>query len=131
MTPDIIEKSNALSHKIIGAAIEVHRHLGPGLYERPYQACLAKELQLRGIPFERELPVPLNYKGLEIDEGYRLDIIVGNLVIVEAKAVKELTATHDDAQLMTYLRLKNLWLGLLINFNVVVLKDGIKRIVCG
>ena len=119
-----------LTGEIIGAAIEVHRHLGPGLLESTYQACLSQELELRGVPFEYEKPLPLEYKGVRLDCGYRLDLVVGKLVIVEFKAVEKIEPIHE-AQLLTYLRLSNLWLGLIINFNVPVLKDGLKRIVHG
>jgi GxxExxY protein len=122
------ERANELSNQIIGAAIEVHRHLGPGLLESTYEACLCRELEIRGIPFERQVPLPIKYKGLELECGYRIDIKVGGLVLLELKSIEKLEAIHD-AQLLTYLRLSQLWLGLLINFNVPVLKDGIKRLV--
>jgi len=121
---------NALSEAIIGAGIEVHRHLGPGLLESAYEACLCRELKLRNIPFERQKPLPLTYKGESVDCGYRLDIVVGNLVIVEVKTVDQLLPIHE-AQVLTYLRLTGLRLGLLLNFNVAVLKDGIGRIALG
>ncbi len=132
MVPDPLarEKENRLSKEIIGAAIEVHRHLGPGLLESAYEACLCHELSLRNIPWERQVALPILYKGVAIDAAYRLDIKVEGLVIVELKAVDKLEAIHES-QLLTYLRLSNLWLGLLINFNVVVLRDGIKRLVQG
>jgi len=123
-------KADSLSNGIIGAAIEVHRILGPGLFESAYEECLCRELFLRNIPFERQVPLPVEYKGVKLDCGYRLDVVVENLVILELKAVLEIKPIHE-AQLLTYLRLKNLWLGLLINFNVPVLKDGIKRLVNG
>lgn len=126
MTRDLIESE--LTEKIIGAAIEVHRHLGPGLLESTYQACLARELELESIPFEREKPVPVEYKGFNVDCGYRLDFVVDGKVIVELKSVDAISAVHS-AQLMTYMRLSGLKVGLLINFNVPVLKNGIKRIV--
>ena len=115
-----------LTNLIIGAAIEVHRELGPGLLESAYAACLCRELQLRGLEFEREKPMPVAYKGLHIDCGYRLDVLVDGRVILELKAVKELRPIHE-AQLLTYLRLSGVRVGLLINFNVPVLRDGIKR----
>jgi GxxExxY protein len=131
MSPDPLkERANELSKLIIGAAIEVHRELGPGLLEATYEACLCRELELLGIPYERQLILPVMYKGKEVKDAYRVDIKVGNLVLVEVKAVETLEKIHE-AQLMTYLRWTKLWLGLLINFNVVVLKDGIKRRVCG
>jgi GxxExxY protein len=98
--------------------------------ESSYEECLCRELVLRGAPFERRGPLPVSYKGIQLECGYRLDIVVGALVIIELKAVERLEPIHE-AQLLTYLRLKNLWLGLLINFNVPVLKSGIKRIVSG
>ncbi|MCA9942997.1 MAG: GxxExxY protein [Ardenticatenaceae bacterium] len=117
-----------ITGKIIGAAIEVHKHLGPGLLESAYQACLAHELSLRGIQFKREKVVPLVYKQLPVETAYRADFIVENLVVVELKAVKQFEAIHQ-AQLMSYLKLANLKLGLLLNFNVRRLKaGGIKRV---
>jgi GxxExxY protein len=117
-----------LSGQIIGAAIEVHRALGPGLLESAYQVCLAHELSLRGIPFEREKALPIEYKGVRLDCGYRLDFVVSGKVVVEIKAVDALHPVHE-AQLLTYLKLTNCKVGLLINFNVRVLKDGVKRMV--
>ena len=124
------DKANKLSKEIIGAAIEVHRELGPGLLESAYEECICHELYLRNITFQRQVLLPLHYKGLDLDCGYRLDILVDNLVIVELKTVDEIAEIHR-AQLITYLRLKKLWLGLLINFNVPVLKQGIIRVVNG
>jgi GxxExxY protein len=115
-----------LTEQIIAAAIEVHRHLGPGLLEATYQACLAQEFKLRGLPFEQEKPLPVEYKGVKVDCGYRLDFIVAGKVIIELKAVDEIHPVHE-AQLLTYLKLTGCRIGLLINFNVPVLKDGIKR----
>jgi GxxExxY protein len=115
-----------LTGEIIAAAIEVHRELGPGLLESAYQACLCHELRLRGIPFVCEEPLPIVYKGLKLDCGYRIDVGVADRVIVEVKSVDELTNLHQ-AQLLTYLRLSKKKVGLLLNFNVPVLKDGIKR----
>ena len=117
---------NALSYEVIGAAIEVHRTLGPGLLESSYRECLCRELSLRNIQFKRECGLPLQYKGLRLDCGYRMDVLVADLVVVEIKAVEALAPIHD-AQLLTYLRLGGWKVGLLINFNVVVLKDGIRR----
>lgn len=117
---------NVLTYEIIGSAIEVHRTLGPGLLESSYRECLCRELLLRGINFQREFGLPLQYKGLRLDCGYRIDILVDSLVVVEIKSVTELTPVND-AQLLTYLRLGGWKVGLLINFNVVVLKDGIHR----
>jgi GxxExxY protein len=130
MTPEMKARANELSNQVIGAAIEVHRHLGPGLLESTYEACLRKELTLRGIPFTYQVALPVEYKGLQLDCAYRMDILVDDLVILEPKSVEKLEPIHQ-AQLLTYLRLSKLWLGLLINFNVVVLKQGIKRLVQG
>jgi GxxExxY protein len=117
---------NVLTKEIIGAAIEVHRHLGPGLLESAYQQCLAKELELRGIPYQSEWPLPLEYKGLRINCGYRVDILVANSVVIETKAVEAIAPVHE-AQLLTYMRLGGWKVGLLINFNVLALKTGIRR----
>jgi GxxExxY protein len=117
---------NILTREIIGAAIEVHRHLGPGLLESAYRKCLMQELYLRGIPFKQELPLPLVYKGIHLDSGYRLDLLVADAVVVETKSVEALAGIHE-AQLITYLRLGGWTVGLLINFNVEVLKSGIRR----
>lgn len=115
-----------LTEVVIGAAIEVHRELGPGLLEHAYAKCLCRELELRGVAFEHEKPMPIVYKGLETDCGYRIDLLVDGRVVVELKAVHELVPVHD-AQLLTYLKLSGIRVGLLINFNVPVLKDGIRR----
>ena len=128
--PAAMERANQLSNDVIGAAIEVHRCLGPGLLESAYEACLCHELDLRGIVFQRQVPLPVVYKGLAIDAAYQMDVVVDASVVLELKAVEKLDGIHQ-AQLMTYLRLSDLWLGLLINFNVPVLKSGIKRIVNG
>ena len=122
-TVDIDEISKA----VIGAAIEVHRHLGPGLLESTYEHCLAHELSLRGIPFEQQKPCGVNYKGATLDIGYRLDLLVADRLIVELKSVKNLEPIHM-AQTLSYLKLTDKRLALLINFNVRLLKDGIKRI---
>jgi GxxExxY protein len=121
---------NILTREIIGAAIEVHRHLGPGLLESAYRRCLMHELALRRIPFKSELPIPLEYKGIPLESGYRLDLVVGDAVVVETKSVEALAKVHE-AQLLTYLRLGGWRVGLLINFNVDVLKNGIRRRVLG
>ncbi len=115
-----------LTKEIIGAAIEVHRELGPGLLESAYEACLRRELGLRGLSFERQVPLPVVYKGIQLDCGYKMDVVVEGSVVLELKAVEELLPLHE-AQLMTYLRLSKKRVGLLINFNTVVLKDGIVR----
>ena len=121
---------NQFTGAIIGAAIEVHRALGPGLLESAYEECLCRELTLRGIPFERQRPLPVEYKGLRLDCGYRLDLLVADMVVVEIKAVEHVLPIHD-AQLLTYLKLGGWKVGLLINFNVPVLKQGIRRRVLG
>jgi GxxExxY protein len=121
---------NEITHAVIGAAIEVHRQLGPGLLESAYLECLGRELVLRGIPFEREKPLPLEYKGVHLECGYRLDLVVGGCVVVEVKSVETLAPVHD-AQLLTYLRLGGGRVGLLINFNVAALKSGIHRKILG
>lgn len=122
----ILEKE--LTEQIIGAAIEVHRHLGPGLLESAYEECLCYEFHLRGLKFERQRPLPLEYKGIKLDCGYRMDIVVEEKVILELKVVDAIAPIHE-AQLLTYLRLSGVKIGLIINFNVAVLKDGIKRLV--
>ena len=121
------EHLNLVTHDIIGAAIEVHRSLGPGLLESVYLECVCHELRMRNVVFDREIPVPLYYKGLQLDQNYRLDLIVAGSIIVELKSVEKLLPVHQ-AQLLTYLKLKRLPLGLLINFNVAVLRSGIVRI---
>ena len=117
---------NVLTSEIIGAAIEVHRHLGPGLLESAYQRCLARELELRTIPFRYECPLPLEYKGLRVRCGYRVDILVADAVAVETKSIEAIAPVHE-AQLLTYMRLGGWKVGLLINFNVLALKTGIRR----
>jgi GxxExxY protein len=121
---------NEITHAVIGAAIEGHRQLGPGLLESAYLECLSRELVLRGIPFEREKPLPLEYKGVHLECGYRLDLLVAGCVVVEVKSVEALAPVHD-AQLLTYLRLGGWRVGLLINFNVAALKSGIHRKIRG
>ena len=117
---------NKLTGEVIGAAIEVHKILGPGLLKNVYERCLCRELVLRRFPFESQKLIPVVYKGIEIDCGYRMDIVVADKLIVELKACESLLPIHE-AQLLTYLRLAGIKIGLLINFNVPVLKDGIKR----
>jgi len=124
------EEIDVLSNKIIGAAIEVHRLLGPGLLESAYEECLSRELELRGIKVKRQVILPLEYKGVKIESAYRLDLLVENTIILELKSVTTIEPIHES-QLLTYLKLTNLWLGLVINFNVPLLKEGIKRIVNG
>ncbi|MDL1910361.1 GxxExxY protein [Chloroflexi bacterium CFX6] len=120
----LLEKE--LTDKIIGAAIEVHKILGPGLLESSYQVCLEHESTLRRMPFEHKVKLPVNYKGIELDAGYEIDLIYDKRVIVELKAVERVIPVHE-AQLLTYMRLTGIRVGLLINFNVPVLKDGIYR----
>jgi GxxExxY protein len=117
-----------LTHGVIGAAIEVHRLLGPGLLESAYEECLANEFVLRGLRFERQKPVPVVYKDTKLECGYRLDFQVESRVVVELKAVDALGPIHD-AIVLTYLRLSGCKIGLLINFSVPILKDGIRRFV--
>ena len=119
---------NEISRRVIGAAIEVHRLLGPGLLEAAYETSLERELQLQGIDVKRQVAFPLVYKDTKCDLGYRIDLLVENKVILEIKSVEALTDVHI-AQVLTYLRLCDCRLGLLINFNVSLLKDGIKRLV--
>lgn len=121
---------NQISSKIIGACIEVHKQLGPGLLESSYQACLAEEFRLIGLNFKEQLALPIIYKDIKLDAGYRLDFLVEDKVIIEIKSVEALADIHT-AQLLTYLRLKDLKLGLLVNFNSVKVVDGIKRIING
>ncbi len=119
---------NQLSSKIIGAAIEVHKALGPGLLESSYQQCLSHELRLRGLACEDEKPLPLVYKGKKLDCGYKMDHVVENAIILELKSCEKLEPIHK-AQLLTYLKLSGLKLGLLLNFNVPLMRDGIVRVV--
>jgi GxxExxY protein len=120
----LLEKE--LTDKIIGAAIEVHKVLGPGLLESAYQVCMDRECGLRNIPFERLVALPLNYIGIELDAGYVIDLIYDKRVVVELKAVERVIPVRE-AQLLTYMRLTGIRVGLLINFNVPVVKDGIYR----
>jgi len=119
---------NDISGQVIGAAIEVHKTIGPGLLESIYEDCLSVELERRRIPFERQKGIDIEYKGVKLNSQYRLDLVVNNMVVVELKTVDELAPIHD-AQLLTYLKLTGLKVGLLINFNVSVLRDGVKRLV--
>jgi GxxExxY protein len=118
--------SQEITEKVIGAAIEVHRALGPGLLESAYEECLCRELSLQGLSFQRQVPLPVLYKDVELDCGYRIDLVVAESVVVELKAVDQLEPIHE-AHLMTYLKLSKIRVGLLINFNVPLLKDGIVR----
>jgi GxxExxY protein len=123
-----MDEKDPLTHAVIGAAIEVHRVLGPGLLEAVYQRCLEHELHLRGIPFKRQERLPISYKGVLLDAELVMDLYFPGQLVVELKAVEKMLPVHD-AQLLTYLRLSCTHVGLLINFNVMVLKDGIKRLV--
>ncbi|HEY6079323.1 MAG TPA: GxxExxY protein [Polyangiaceae bacterium] len=116
-----------LSESVIGASIEVHRALGPGLLESAYETCLAHELDLRGVRFERQVSVPVCYKGTLLELGYRLDLVIERTLVVEIKAVESLSPVHE-AQLLTYLKLTRLSVGILINFHVAVLRSGIRRL---
>jgi GxxExxY protein len=119
---------NRLTHEIIGAAIEVHRRLGPGLLESAYETCLCRELSLRRVRFQRQVDLPIQYRGLQLDCPYRLDIVVPRTLIVEVKAMKNVLPVHR-AQVLTYLKLTGIRLGLLINFNVEMLVSGLHRII--
>ncbi len=127
-TERLIFYNEKLTDKIIASAIEVHRHLGPGLLESAYEECFCHEFYLQGIPFEKQKPLPLEYKGIKLDCGYRMDIVVDNKVVVELKCVDKITPIHE-AQILTYLRLSNIKVGLIINFYTEILKNGIKRLV--
>jgi GxxExxY protein len=123
-----IDRLDQISRRIIGAAIEVHRHLGPGLLESAYESCLVYELRQRGLRVEGQTPLPVTYKEIKLDCGYRLDLVVEDEIIVEIKAIEKLLPIHE-AQLLSYLWLSHKKVGLLMNFHVPVLKDGLKRIV--
>ena len=117
---------NKLTETVISSAIEVHRALGPGLLESTYEMCLCRELSLRQIPFERERPIPVTYKGVRLDCGYRADLVIDKRLLVEIKSVDSLASIHE-AQLISYLKLGGWQVGLFINFNVELLKSGIRR----
>jgi GxxExxY protein len=119
-------KFDNLSNQVIGCAIEVHKALGPGLLESAYEQCLAHELSLAKIPFKLQYPVPVRYKEVQLDCGYRIDIFVDDQIIVELKSVDKLAKIHE-AQLLTYMKLVNAKVGLLMNFNEQILKNGLKR----
>ncbi len=121
---------NRITETVIGAAIEVHRALGPGLLEPIYEECLCKELALRGIPFVRQYSIPVEYKGSRLNCVYRLDLLVADMAVVEVKSVKDILPVHK-AQVLTYLKVGGWKVGLLINFNVSVLKKGVRRLVLG
>jgi GxxExxY protein len=121
---------NKTTEAVIGAAIEVHRHLGPGLLESAYEECLCQELKLRNIPFRRQVPLPINYKGVQLDCSYRIDLLINDEVVVELKAIDGLLPIHE-AQVLTYMRLGGWKVGLLLNFCLPTLKQGLKRLVLG
>ena len=123
-----LSHDNALSDRVIGLAIAVHRQLGPGLLESAYEECLCFELKQNDIPHQRQVPLPVVYKSIRLDCGYRMDVVVGEKLILEIKSVEHLQAIHE-AQMLTYLRLSGLKVGLLMNFNSVVLKDSLRRFV--
>jgi len=122
------DQLNAIIEQIIGGAMEVHRALGPGLLESAYEACLVFELRERGLRIEQQKPLPIIYKGVKLDCGYRLDLVMADCVIVEIKAVDKLNSVHD-AQLLSYLKVANYRVGLLLNFHCTMLKHGIRRLV--
>lgn len=115
-----------ITEKVLGAAIEVHKHLGPGLLESTYEACLCHELTIRGLSFQQQVKLPLEYKGLLVDAAFRLDLVVEGKIIVELKSQEGIHPIHET-QLMTYLKLTGMRVGLLLNFNVPMMKDGILR----
>jgi GxxExxY protein len=119
---------DALSHRVIGCALEVHKALGPGLLESAYEQCLAYEMSREGIRFDIQHPLPVEYKGIKLDCGYRLDFLVEKQIVLELKSVESLLPIHE-AQLLTYMKLAKAGIGLLINFNARILKDGMKRMV--
>jgi GxxExxY protein len=129
-TEDTEVLSRSHTHDIVGAAIVVHRRLGPGLLESAYQTCLWRELLIRGISFQSQVPLPVQYRGLQLDCGYRLDLVVNDSISIEVKAVRRVLPIHR-AQVLTYLKLTKYRLGLLINFNVEVLRSGLYRIING
>ena len=122
------DNRDPLTDKVIGLAIEVHRSLGPGLLESAYEGCLCYELTHHGVPFERQVPLAIQYKNVRLDCGYRLDIVVERSLILEIKSIEQLLRLHE-AQLLTYLKLSGIRTGLLLNFNVMLMKEGIKRLV--
>jgi len=123
-----IDELNRLSSETIGAAIEVHRNLGPGLLESAYESCLSWELRQRGFDVEKQVPVPIRYKGLTLDEGYRIDLLVEKKLMLELKSIDKLQPIHM-AQVLTYLKMTGLKMALILNFNVLFMRSGIKRIV--
>ncbi len=124
----VVTRCNVVSEKIIGAAIEVHRHFGPGLLEGAYEACLCRELELRSLRFQRQVLLPVHYKGIQVECGFRLDILVEDLVILELKTVDHVEKIHES-QLLTYLKIRELYLGIVLNFREELLKKGIHRVI--
>jgi GxxExxY protein len=123
-----MDTRDALTHAVIGAAIEVHRLLGPGLLESVYEECLSYELNLRGIEHGRQVALPVVYKAIKMDRGFRVDVLIPGKLVIEVKAIDAIAPIHE-AQLLTYLRLTGVHVGLLLNFNVPVMREGIKRMV--
>lgn len=121
-------RSEALARELVDAGLKVHKHLGPGLLESAYEHCLARELELRGVPVQRQVGLPIVYEDQRLEAGYRIDLLVGGRVIVEIKAVEALAPIHE-AQLLTYLKLSGMRLGFLMNFNTVLCREGLKRLV--
>jgi GxxExxY protein len=128
VTREQILDVNKTTEAIIGAAIEVHRHLGPGLLESAYEECLCEELSLRGLPYKRQVALPVTYKGKKLEVGYRIDVLVNNEVVVELKTVDTILPIHE-AQTLTYMRLGGWKVGLILNFYVPLMKNGVKRLV--
>jgi GxxExxY protein len=126
----IVSELNRISGEVVDAAVAIHSELGPGLLESVYEVTLAHELRQRGFRIDRQVPVPIEYRGIRFDEGYRLDIVVNDLVIVEVKSIEGVSPVHKK-QLLTYLRLTRRPLGLLLNFNVNLMKEGISRVANG
>lgn len=126
----LVQEVNKITEAVIGASIEVHKHLGPGLLESAYEECLCHELNLRNIPFKRQVPLPVTYKGTKLDCGYRIDLLVNDEVVVELKSVDHIMPIHE-AQALTYMRLGDWKVGLILNFNVPILVKGVKRLVLG
>jgi GxxExxY protein len=122
------QRINEITKEVIGAAIEVHRALGPGLWESAYEECLCRELLSRHVTLDRQVCLPLEYKGVRLDCGYRLDLVVAGSVVVEVKAAEQIAAVHE-AQLLTYMKLARCRIGLLINFHVPLLKNGVRRLI--
>jgi len=127
-TRNDVDELNRLSSETIGAAIEVHRNLGPGLLESAYESCLSWELRQRGFDVEKQVPVPIRYKGLTLDEGYRIDLLVEGKLLLELKSIDKVQPIHM-AQVLTYLKMTGLKMALILNFNVLLMRSGIKRIV--